>query len=405
MKRILLIAISTLAILTIKTGTAQDIGNLKYSKEIEPYVEFLKKQSQPPIEYLFNLFEKHDVVILGERDHRDTTQYSLILRLIGDKRFIADVGNVFLEVGSIDKSEQINALLKQDIADSTFRKELILIYRDFIFHPLWDKYNHYQFMTGVFEINKKLPDEQKINVWLTDVSFSWEGMTEEKYKEFIATMSVNKGMGRDSMMAFNFIKQFDKILNSKAKRKKALIIYNAPHAYGKFDCLGKGEYLDRAGKYIMEKYPNKVANVMMNWVKFETYSVINVPVVEGKWDAAFRVAGNPEVAFNFNNSPFGEDWFDHISKMDTSCTNARYKDVFTGFIFYLPIEKWVCTIGTPNLVDDTFTAELIRRHKVIGMNLPEEGLAEELKIAYNTFRSFSCHKIEEMEKYISKWLK
>lgn len=404
MKKILLIIIPILAILTIKTGTAQDTGKLKYSKEIEPYVEFLKSQSQTPIDYLFNLFEKYDIVNLGERNHKDTTQYGLILKLIGDKRFIENVGNVFLEVGSVKKSEQINALLKQNIPDSTFRKELILIYRDFVFAPLWDKYNHYQLMTGIFEINKELTDEQKINVWLTDVAFSWEGMTEEKYKDFIATMSVNKGMGRDSMMAFNFIKQFDKILNSKEKRKKGLIIYNGPHSYGKFDCYGNGEYNDCAGKYIMERYPNKVANVMINFTKFRAYSTPIKPVVEGKWDAAFRVAGNPEVAFDFNNSPFGNDFFDHPGEIDMLCTNARYKDVYTGFLFYLPIEKWLCVVGTPNLVDDAFTAELIRRHKVIGKNLPEEGLAEGLMDYYNTVRSFPCQKMDEMEKYISKWL-
>lgn len=399
MRKIFLLTIS---LLIIRIGFTQNSADIKYSQEIDSYVEFLKKQSQSPVDYISNLFQKNDIVILGERDHRDTTQYDLILKLIGDKRFIENVGNIFLEVGTINQSIQLNTLLKQDIADSTFRKKLILIFREIEFYPLWEKYNYYKFMLCIHKINKTLTDEQKINIHLTDVSFSWEGMTEEKYKDFIAILSVNNMMGRDSIMAFNFIREFDKILALKSGRKKALIIYNGPHSYGKFDCYGKGEYVDRAGKYIMERYPNKVANVMINWAKYTTRAVGNEPVVEGKWDAAFRVAGNPEIGFDFNNSPFGNDLFDHPDEIDTHCTNARYKDVYTGFIFYLPIEKWVCTVGTPNIVDDTFAAELIRRHEVIGQkNLPADGLKE----YYNTIRSFPCHKMEEIEKYIDRWLK
>lgn len=399
MKKILLLTISHLI---IRIGFTQNSVDIKYGQELDSYVEFLKKQSQSPVDYIMNLFQKDDIVILGERDHRDTTQYDLILKLIGDNRFIENVGNVFLEVGTINQSPKLNALLKQDIADSIFRKELIKILREIEFYPLWEKFNYYQFMTGIYEINKKLPDKQKINIFLTDVAFSWEGMTEEKYRDFITKLSVNNGMGRDSIMAFNFINKFDEILTSNSDRKKALVIYNGPHSYGKFDCYGKDEYINCAGKYIIEKYPNKVANVMINWTKYAVHSVVNEPVVEGKWDAAFRVIGNPNVGFDFANSLFGNDLFDHYYKTDIPCSYAKYKDVYTGFIFYLPIEKWVCATGTPDIVDDTFAEELVRRHEVIGKkNL----LAEALKQYYNMIESFPCYKTDEIEKHINKWLK
>ena len=41
-----------------------------------------------PLKYIFNLFEYSDIVVIGERDHWDTTQYELILDFQKDPRFV-----------------------------------------------------------------------------------------------------------------------------------------------------------------------------------------------------------------------------------------------------------------------------------------------------------------------------
>ncbi|MDR2563407.1 MAG: hypothetical protein LBC98_05625, partial [Prevotellaceae bacterium] len=48
------------------------------NKEIVSYIDFLQNQKTHPVDYVFELFEKYDIVILGERDHRDISQYELI---------------------------------------------------------------------------------------------------------------------------------------------------------------------------------------------------------------------------------------------------------------------------------------------------------------------------------------
>ena len=58
--------------------------------ELTPYINFLQKQ-QTPKEYIFALWKESDIIILGERDHRDTTQYNLILDTRIKTEYIAGV--------------------------------------------------------------------------------------------------------------------------------------------------------------------------------------------------------------------------------------------------------------------------------------------------------------------------
>ena len=49
--------------------------------------EYAEKNGVSPKDYIFKLFEKSDIVVLGERDHRDSIQYNFILDLLSDPRF------------------------------------------------------------------------------------------------------------------------------------------------------------------------------------------------------------------------------------------------------------------------------------------------------------------------------
>lgn len=91
---------------------------------INAYVEFLKEQKSPK-EYIFQLWEDADIIVLGERDHRDTTQYNLILDILSDKRFIEKVGNLYLEVGVVNATERANDLIKNSHDKESFHKKFV----------------------------------------------------------------------------------------------------------------------------------------------------------------------------------------------------------------------------------------------------------------------------------------
>ena len=152
---------------------------------VNDYYEFLKKQHQSPKDYIFELFQTNDIIILGERDHRDTTQYDLILDILKDERFIENIGYVYTEVGVVNQTEWGNRVVKGNFKNQkSFEKEFVKLYRELDFNPLWDKYNMIKYLKGIYNINRELKENEKITIGFTDCAFEWEGMTKEKYKEF-----------------------------------------------------------------------------------------------------------------------------------------------------------------------------------------------------------------------------
>ena len=91
-----------------------------------------------PKEYIFKLFEQSDIVVLGERDHRDTVQYNFILDLLADSRFAERVGYVYTEVGAVNMTDEANRLLQGTYAaESDFTDSIYTYYRKGeTFYPL-----------------------------------------------------------------------------------------------------------------------------------------------------------------------------------------------------------------------------------------------------------------------------
>lgn len=376
-------------------------------KEIHPYVEFLKKQSTDPVDYIFDLFEKYDIVILGERDHRDTTQYELFTKIISDPRFIEKVGNVFTEVGVHNQRDQANEVLKSNYASyADFEKELRRLYRDMDYEPIWANYNYWILLSSIYKINSRLPEKDKISYYPTDIEYDWKIVEthrqQDAFRKFIST-----GI-REGYMGYHFIQDYERILKDlNQRRKKALVIFNRPHCYQGYFTF-RGEYDNYAASYIFNKYPGKVANIMMNWVVFHKPGK-DYLISQGKWDAAFRLLGNPSFGFNFDNSPFGNDTFDHYDRVysDSIC----YKNIFTGFIFYKPISKWELTLGIPNIIDDEFMPEYLRRIHLVKEQWSQEEIDSDIKY-FNNFRSVNFKygyredtPQDSIESYIGYWLK
>ena len=196
-------------------------------------------------------------------------------------------------------------------------------------------------------LNGALPDSNKINWYFTDLLVNWQTATHETHIKGYTNPH------RDSLMAAQVIEKYNSIL-SHQRRPKALVIMNTYHGYG-LAPDGKN-YFGGTTEYIMKALPGKVANVMMNTISMK-YLWAFVPVVNGKWDAAFEMAGNPDAGFNFDGSPFGDDPFD---ARFLRIRGLKYKDVFTGFIFYTPLSKQFCRDGFPYIYENA-EEELIKR--------------------------------------------
>ncbi len=114
------------------------------------YVHYMQTKGMDPKEYVFDAFKKHDVVILGERDHRDTTQYDFILDLLSDPRFAEKIGYVYTEVGVVNRTDDANQLIKGKYAShDEFYSAFVQFYRNMDYEILWEKYNASKFIIAV----------------------------------------------------------------------------------------------------------------------------------------------------------------------------------------------------------------------------------------------------------------
>lgn len=323
------------------------------TKETTRYAEFIKSHSENPVDYVFDLFKQKDIVVISERNHPECTQYELIGKIISDERFKDEVGNLFTECGSVSFQDTINTYLH-----ATFNSEDSLNYATAILQrnssaiwPLWTNTNLFDLFKTVNKLNRSLSDSAKINWYFTDLAVDWQTSSKQKFQASFSNPL------RDSLMAAQIITPYQNII-SKQRRHKALVIMNTRHGYGLVkENLGKfsQEYKGTAA-YLMQYLPGKIANVMINTVSSK-YLSMSVPVQNGKWETAFLQAGNPSAGFDFNGSPLGDDNFDaHL----WNARGIKYKDMFTGFIFYKPLEEHFSSWGFPKEYDN-FEDTILKR--------------------------------------------
>lgn len=348
----------------------KDLKNTFYppypvTAETTKYADFIKNNSQDPVDYIFELFKQNDIVVLSERLHPEYTQYQFISKIVSDKRFIKDVGNIFTECGSVSFQDTLTTYLHSSfrIEDDLNKSTANLQRNSNAIWPLWSNTNLFDFFKHVNKLNNQLPDSIKINWYFTDLPVDWQTMTHEKQMKAYANPL------RDSIMAFHIIEKYRNSIQ-KQNRHKALVIMNTRHGYGltnkeinnQFNSRNKG-----TTAFLMQQFPEKVANVMINTVSIKLLLMFT-PVQNGKWETALSQIGNPDAGFNFVNSPFGND------KFDAGVFNApslTYKDIFTGFVFYKPLEQHIIKDGFPNEFDN-FEDTIIRRAGYVGKSFAQK---------------------------------
>lgn len=392
------------SILTICPEAQAQVKN--YDKTIEKYVQFLKNQNQSPVDYIMNLFRQYDIVILCERGHPEMTQYDMIFDIVKDKRFIEQVGHIFTELGTKSLQPYVESFLMDDTLDEqVVERRVRHIYQNFSTNPLWEMTNYYQLLKKVHQLNKTLPESKRVHVYPSGLPFNWDNMTPEKYREF-RTMLRN----RDKIMADQIIEKFRSIRNSSNSRKKALVIMNYRHAFPHVERKmgNRTKLIQNVGGFLMACYPKRVANVMINSIRILSGSsdskVVMTVLQDGKWDAAFSVLGNPDIGFDFVNSPFGNDSFDYFPLP----SQYRYQNVFTGFIFYRPLEEHKMSMGIPDLFDAAFVDELIRRYEIEGEAQSRQEIIRKIE-KHKTIREFGYENKEllgesDYRDKIQQWL-
>ena len=144
-----------------------------YKADIEPYVSFINEQQLSPVTYLLRKYQTHDVIVLGERDHRDLTQYYFIEKLLNTEEFYKKVGVIYTEVGSSNFNDTLNKVLKNlTLSEDEIYRRLLGIYREISYEAFWDKYNFFYLWKTLYHFNHVHPD-YPITLMMTSYPFHW----------------------------------------------------------------------------------------------------------------------------------------------------------------------------------------------------------------------------------------
>ncbi len=347
------------------------------SSAVTKYTQYLQHNRQDINDYIFDLFKKYDHVILCERFHNEYTQWDMIYNIIKDERF-SDIGTIFTEQGRADRIKDYQAYTSTTYSnDSLMEKALSgFLMKNQTLHPLWNRTSWFDFLKRVYYLNQK--DSVRINVCFTSSDILVNPDAEKMY---------------DSIMATNIINT----IKSK-KANKSLIIMNFRHAFLLDDYLN-----DNCGAYLNRTFPGKIANVLINNITLNYFSIeVAPPIQNGKWDVAFEQMGDSAYAFGFRDSPFGEDKFD-LYPFISMLSKKKYEDMFTGMIYYLPLRKHVFSEGYPYMLDGENESLFLERYKLINeeyyefikkYELPRYKTFGRGKILYTEPRYFKINKLE-----------
>lgn len=322
-----------------------------YKPEIEPYVRFIEEQHNAPISYLLDKYKTYDVIVFGERDHRDITQYYFLEKLIHTKEFYTQVSVIYTETGSSNYNDTLNKVLQNSSLSSDEVDKLLLgIYRDISYQAFWDKYNFYYLWKMVFRFNQLHPD-YPISVKMTSHPFNWNEITDTAICR-IKTNEVEDNY--DKSMAEYFLNSFQEQQDNN--RNKVFVIMNYPHSLRKWTSQKNITYERMFGTYIHKKLSDRVFYVIVNPYRINSFQ----PVADGKWDAAFKYCANKKIGFDFQNSPFGKDTFDVWSANGI----LSFEELYDGMICINPTSECENVIGIPGFIDRKFAKEYLRRIKL-----------------------------------------
>lgn len=349
---------------------------------LQEYVSDMKG-GESPVEYVFRLFESADIIVLGERDHRDMTQYELITRLLADPRFAERVGHVYTEIGVTNMTRRANQLIKGSFESwGSYLKARLDYLRDEDYLFCWEKTNRSVFIDSLYSINSRLPENRKITLGLTDVAFDWhKPIRPYKYRRWWNKVNYN-GI-RDKVMADNFIRLYKQQKPIDGHRK-ALVITNLPHAVNN---PRTGQY-GSEGYRIKKKFGDKVRIVCLNWVD-ATSDDSSALIDDGRWDAAFELTGHRCVGFNLAGTAFGRTPYCLFGAVADD--GMRWQDVADGIVWFKPFYEFLGSTGIDGFVADSCRVEQQRRLDLLKhAGVDKDNDYERNKAYYNTVRTYPC---------------
>jgi hypothetical protein len=281
--------------------------------------------------------------------HRIKHDVKFIQRLI-PKLHKAGVYNLAIEFARQEDQALADKLINSDRYDESIARKLI-----FKCLPYWAMKEYQDIYRTAWRVNKGLTEGQKrFRIINLNYNPEWKHLEQGNSKE-IWKKVLYKGP-IDPFMA--------KVLSKEIldKNEKAAVFCGRHHTFTKFNQPILISKSPRKVKYLKQRFGNiifrqlkgkQVYSILLHAPFYSNEDKMVLPA-DGKIDEIMSKSGYPSAGIDLNSSPFG-NLKEIKSQYAAGPTPLRLKDMYDGYIFLKPIDKYEgCTIDHSFITDKNF---------------------------------------------------
>ncbi len=313
---------------------------------LKPFVEFLKLEGVDPQSFVLRSLAERPVNIMGEV-HNRPRYWGFNTALVRSPEFAQRVKVIYLEF-PINDQPLMDRFLAAPTNDPT---PVIEMLRD-MFENGWPDQPTVEFCQTVWEVNQKLPKEQRIRIEFVDMERPWKKIRERKdWRKY--------NVDRDAFMAENILRDLRKHGDDK---RHALFIVGWMHARKNLTNPA-GEPMKSAGWHLRAALgETNVLAIFPHCPVMANRGGVKGRLALGLFDSAFAALNNRPMIFPLDHGPFGELPFD--ASMDF-VTSDPYRAGFDAFLYLGPLEDESMSPLVPGFYTDDYAKEVDRRCRLM----------------------------------------
>ena len=341
------------------------------SVSVNSYFSDIKRVGEEPIEFINKALDTQDLIVFDDALHSAYEPFVFYNQLINSKSLARKINYIFLEVISTTAQPLIDSFLNSKTADSNI---LTKAFQDDYTGMGWTYRTYLDLFNTVWVHNQQLPDSLKIKIIGVNPPIYWEAI--HTWKDYTIFQSSLKS--RDYFMYLEILE------NMKAfkKNRKGLFFCNTRHAYKNIK-NSKGELYWNTTTFFNQLNPGKVFSIRIHNVTLSLEETKKIPATKrkstdglnetvykwikmdsGRWDDAFALNSNKQIALPFKNTSFGRTPYvgNHMLDVAKGTTMA---DAYDALIFLAPLTDLHFSAQFNYIYNQQFKPELERRLRLL----------------------------------------
>lgn len=343
-----------------KSGSDQDVRRPWVSEDtLKPLVEYINANYTKPDDYIVDLFDDHDIVLLGEMG-RIREQVQLVTDLIPEL-YENGIYHLGLEYALHKDQEKLDRLLTAQSFNEALAKEIY-----FNWMVLWGYEEYIELLRSAWDVNRGVgEDEAAFRVIGLNVEQHYDVIqTQEDLEDNAKLAAVLRDGIPDIFMAEVIEEEFID------KDKKALIFGNFQRTVTRYENFMYKENMEesgfsdfrRTGNIVYNRIGDRAFAVFMHspWSWQESQTRMTYPV-EGTVDAVIEAMPEERKAFGFDvkDSPFASIPLrsgDFSYGYDDSLI---FEQLCDGYVVLGPFTTYTAAAGIENFINESNIEEAL----------------------------------------------